>query len=189
MINELIKINNENVNLEERLKNVENLSEVKTLQTEQSNGQCGLITFEGLGLGNNTPIPPINLGFTVATFDAAWLSLVSGNYSNEPSPPTIAYLALNNFGDIVLNNPVASVSLYYTSFPDITIEAYDLNGNLLSSNVYPGNFSGAGFSQWDQITINLGSNVISRIRIIGFATQTGIDNVQLCLALTRGIRF
>lgn len=188
-MNELIKINNDNVNLEERLKNTENLSEVKVLQIQQSNEQCGLITFEGLGLGNNTLIPLINLGFTVATFDTTWLSLISGSYSNEPSPTTIAYLALNNFGDIVLSNPVASVSLYYISLPNIIIEAYDLNGNLLSSDVYPGNYQVDGFTQWDQITINLGSNVISRIRIIGSSNQTAIDNVQLCLALTRGIRF
>jgi hypothetical protein len=167
------------------------------VQAQQTNGntQCGLIDFEGLG--NNQPIPPMNLGFTTATFEAGWLSLIqagapggTGNFSNEPSPVTIAFTPSNNTPNIFLSSPVSSVSFYYVdSFFNLTLELYDINNNLISTTPLPPTPN--PYTQWELVTVDIGSNVISRIRFVGTAGFFGIDNLQLCsmASLVRGIPF
>lgn len=192
MASKPIKVTNDDVDLEKIRKNAKNLPKVKIIETQQTDGstQCGLITFEGLGLENFTPIPPMSLEFATVTFGDSWTSLTAGNYSNEPSPPTVCNLTYSNSGDIFLSNPVSSISLYYASYLDVTVEVYDLSENLLLSKNAPANYQpDTAYSQWDPITINLESNVISRIKIIALENHIVIDNMQLCMTLRRGISF
>ncbi|GAA0725000.1 hypothetical protein GCM10008905_19670 [Clostridium malenominatum] len=194
MTNESIKLFDAPENIEEILKSAKDLPEVKIVQTQQTNGQiqCGLITFEGLG-GNFLPIPPQNLGFTIATFETGWftdLEVAAGGtapFNNLPSPVTLAGFTLANDKDIFLSNPVSSVSLFYSSFVNVAIEAYDINNNLLQFVGGLANYVAPPNTIWNQLTINLGSNVISTIRVIGGNFQTAIDNIQLCVAPARGL--
>lgn len=191
MANEPVKVCNIQVDLRGIFKNTKNFSELRQVQQTAT---CGLITFGEFG-GDRQPIPPTNLGFTTVTFGTGWLTLVdvgaggTGDFINEPSPFTAAfYLEGYSYNDIFFSNPVSSTSLYYAAYFGITIEAYDINDNLIASISGPANFV-FSYSKWDPLTIYLGTNVISRIRIIAPGDYFLIDNLQVCLAPARGICF
>ncbi|GIM28039.1 hypothetical protein CPJCM30710_07050 [Clostridium polyendosporum] len=146
------------------------------------NKECAKITFEGGGQG--TPIPDVNVGFSTVQFPA-WLTLTSGNYSNEPSPVTIAFWLSqsgypNNYREIIFTNPIASVSLFYASAYNVTLEAYDQSNNLIASTAGPANYNN-GYTQWDPLSIDRGNNIIKKVRVIGLLPgYTGIDDLTIC---------
>lgn len=164
---------------------------------QRSNGlNCSLITFEGLNLNNFDPVPPISAGFTTASFPG-WIALLpineggTGNIANLPSPiTTIFFKDAPGFRDITFTNPISSIDLKYASTDTVTMEAFDASNNLLATVSAPGNFNGVVLDTWDPLSINIGSNVISRIRFSGPISNFAIDNVNLCVvAVTRGVNW
>lgn len=144
---------------------------------------CATITFECNG--NLAPIPNANLGFTTVVFPG-WLTLMNFHeaFSNEPSPITIAFwLEEKKFSDtfrnITFTNAVSSVEFFYTSFVPVIIEAYDKDNNLIQSITGPANVNDC-FNTWDPLSIVASQNIIKRVKIVGNAAETGIDNLTVC---------
>jgi hypothetical protein len=159
---------------------------------------CALITFEGGG--SLTPIPDVNVGFTIVQFPG-WITTIdseAGGFAqtaNEPSPQTsAAFVGAPNFRDIVFTNPVSSIKLFYASVQSVTIEAYDESNNLLGSDSGSAN-AGTGvnppgdagiFNKFDELSINIGTNDIFRLRVYAKENDTAIDNLTICLEV-RGL--
>ncbi|MEK3856866.1 HYR domain-containing protein, partial [Cytobacillus sp. FSL H8-0458] len=144
---------------------------------------CPIITFEGVGDLNS--VPNMNLGFTEVFFPG-WLGLVdsdaggSGNFENEPSPSTTAFWLDGPFKEILFNQPISSLSLFYSSRFPVTLQAFNSNGNLVDTTIGPPNVIGEVFDVWSNLSVEAGSNLITRVRYTGVANQTGIDNVEVC---------
>jgi hypothetical protein len=152
---------------------------------------CKSLNFEGLG--NVQQIPPIN-GVT----SPEWLSIIdedaggTGNFAFEPSPSTIAFWLGGatgdpGFRDLIFDQPASEVSLYYSSFFAMTLQAYDEADKLLDEKIGPPNFDqGPGgdpngeYNRWDLLKVKSNSNKIKKVRVIGNVNQTGIDNLQVC---------
>lgn len=173
----------------ETFTNVPRTGSVRVLKTSNEPGEsCTLISYEGLG--DNTPIPVFD-GIT----SPGWLSLIdvdaggSGNFANEPSPSTTAYWLGGNSSsrDINFEEPVAKVSFFYASFVNVSLKAYDENGNLIDSATGAANFAqGVGgdpngsYDKFDPITVSTDSNLIVKVTVSGNVNQTGIDDLTVC---------
>ncbi len=180
---------------------INKLDRFQVMQINQANGNCSTITFEGAD--DLSPISDINLGFTVVQFPG-WLGLIdsdeggSGNIAFEPSLSTTAFwlsdLAFNiAYRDIVFTEPVCKVELFYASFYDVNLSAYDENNVLLGSinglanwNQGPGGDPSGDYNKWDPLVITLDSNQISRVRFTGYANFSVIDNLSICVC-SRGL--
>lgn len=154
---------------------------------------CALITFEGGG--SLTPIPDVDVGFTVVQFPG-WITTIDSEAggvaqtANEPSPETsAAFVGAPNFRDIIFSNPVSNIKLFYASVQSVTIEAYDENNNLLGSDSGAAN-AGTGvnppgdagvFNKFDELSITIGTNDIFRLRVIAKENDTAIDNLIICI--------
>lgn len=153
------------------------------------NFQCSLITFEGLGLNNFDPVPPINAGFTTAAFPG-WIALLpissggTGNIANLPSPiTTIFFKDAPDSRDITFSNPIASIDLKFVSTDTVTMKAFDAANNLLATVSAPGNFIPPVLDNWQPLGINLSSNIISKITFTGPISNFAIDNVNICIVV------
>lgn len=148
---------------------------------------CAKITFEGGG--QQTPIPDVDVGFSTVQFPG-WITLTSGNYFNEPSPVTIAYWVSqwrypDNFREIIFSKPISGVELFYASAYDLILEAYDEVNRLIASTRGPANYNNR-YRQWKSLSINKENNVIKKLRFIGHACYTSIDDLIVC-AECRGL--
>lgn len=159
---------------------------------------CAVITFEGGG--SLTPIPDVDLGFTIVGFPC-WITTIdsdAGGFAqtaNEPSPQTSAtFVGAPDFRDITFTNPVSSIKLFYASAQPVTIQAYDENGNILCTDSGAAN-AGTGvnlpwdagiFNEFDELSINIGSNDIFMLRLFAMENATAIDNLTVCVE-TRGL--
>lgn len=157
-------------------------------QIEIEGKSCSTIDFEGIG--DLAEIPEFD-GIT----SPGWLAIIdaddggSGNFAHEPSPSTIAFwLGEPVHGrDILFQRPVSDVSFYYVSAVEVSVEAFDADGNLLDSargpangNLGPGGDPEGYFNQWDPIGVEADGNLIMRLRISGNVDQTGIDDLTVC---------
>lgn len=162
-------------------------AEVKSIEVIKYSMDCATITFEGGG--DITLMPDINVGFTTVSFPS-WLTLRSssaggsGNFSNEPSPHTVAFwLQSQNVDDtkreILFSYPVNNVEFFYASTVLVKLEAFDIAGRLIISVNGPANSDGT-YSKWDSISISQDENIISKVVITGLQNNTAIDNLTLC---------
>lgn len=138
---------------------------------------CGMTTFEGTP--TFTLVPPLNLCVSTVTFNN-WRTITGGNVGNWPSPRTVIYWLEGNERDMTFSPEVSSISFYYSSSVEVTIEAFNAAGNLIARLVEPANFREPVYDEWDLVTVDVGANAIARLRIIGGSNQTGIDNLQVC---------
>lgn len=138
---------------------------------------CGMTTFEGPP--TFTLVPPLDLCVSTVTFNN-WRTITGGNVANWPSPRTVIYWLEGNERDMAFSPEVSSISFYYSSSVEVTIEAFDANGNLIARLIKPANFREPVYDEWDLVTVDVGANAIASLRIIGGSNQTGIDNLQVC---------
>lgn len=138
---------------------------------------CGMTTFEGPP--TFTLVPPLELCVSTVTFNN-WRTITGGNVGNWPSPRTVIYWLEGNERDMTFSPEVSSISFYYSSSVEVTLEAYNAAGNLIARLVEPANFREPVYDEWDLVTIDVGANAIARLRVIGGSNQTGIDNLQVC---------
>ncbi|MEH7443707.1 hypothetical protein V7201_15450 [Bacillus sp. JJ1122] len=138
---------------------------------------CGMTTFEGPP--TFTLVPPLNLCVSTVTFNN-WRTITGGNVGNWPSPRTVIYWLEGNERDMTFSPEVSSISFYYSSSVEVTLEAYNAAGNLIARLVEPANYREPVYDEWDLVTIDVGANAIARLRVIGGSNQTGIDNLQVC---------
>jgi len=166
------------------------------MQVNQTSSNCSTITFEGVG--NLSPISDMDLGFTTVQFPG-WLGLIddddggSGNIAFEPSPSTTAFWlsdpTFNDaYRDIVFIKAVCKVELFYASYYNVNLSAYDENDVLLGSingpinwNQGPGGDPNGSYNKWDPLVITISSNQIRRIRFTGLANFSVIDNLSVCI--------
>lgn len=170
-----------------------------TLATGQT-GDCATITFEGVGDYQPVGLVP---GVVNVTFGASWLGIIDsdapggsdGDFANEPSASTIAFLDDQTDITIVLDPPVQYAEFWYTasagSLP-LTVTAFDIGGVEVAQDI--GNTIGSAadgadcegdpngdFCLWDIITLSAVGNKIASIQIVGAATHDfGIDDLQYC---------
>lgn len=108
-----------------------------------------------------------------------WLTLTSGNYSNNLSPPTIAFWLCGTSRDVTFDQPVSKVSLFYASFPNVTLQAFDAANNLVASAFGPANFTFT-FNVWSPLSVNVSQNVIVKVTVNGNGNQTAVDDFEVC---------
>ena len=89
--------------------------DIEVIISRHARTECRLTTFEGAP--DYQPINPDLDGLIPelnARFDSGWYTLIYGSFSNNPSPPTIAFwVDYNNY--VTFEEPVAAVSFYYSS--------------------------------------------------------------------------
>ncbi len=148
--------------------------------TTVTNGtECRLTTFEGGGQIEeihpelNNSVAGSNMRFP------GWVTITSGNYANNPSGVTIAIMTAV-IHEITFDEPVSTVSFFYTSDPDVTVKAFDAADNLVATVTEPGNVQPIPpfFTLWESIGVDVSANIITRITVSGGAT--GIDDVSNC---------
>ena len=108
-----------------------------------------------------------------------WLTITSGAYANNPSPPTIA-LATDASNEITFDEPVSAVSFFYASTPDVTLSAFDAAGTLVATVTG----LSTGFDVWELLGVAVAEDIITRITVTGAAYQTGIDDITACRSVT-----
>jgi len=183
------------LNFNDKASDMKSAISCNCIEVIKTNEGCATITFEGGG--NRCPIPNVNVGFTIVKFPN-WLTCIdsesggTGNFANEPSPSTIAFWAphCNDVlcRDIIFCEPVCKVCLFYASYVNVSLSAYNENNELLGTvsgnanwNQGPGGDPCGCFNKWDPLCLTFDCNVIKRIRICGRANQTLIDNLTICV--------
>jgi hypothetical protein len=163
--------------------------------------ECSTIDFEGVG--DYSPVGMVTAGAVAVTFGTSWLGIIdsdapggsNGDFANEPSASTIAFL--NNQDDITItfDPPVAYVDFWYTasalSLP-LTVKAFDTGGvevaqdigTVVGSAIDGADCTGdpnGDFCLWDDIVLFTNGNNIATIQITGAATfDFGIDDLRHC---------
>lgn len=159
---------------------------------------CTVVTFEGVG--DNQPVGTI-AGPVSVTFGANWFGLVdsdaggSGNFANEPSPDTVAYVTSGAPDPINFSSGINFVEIFYvageTSIP-MTLTAWDGpngTGNIVTTAV--GDVVGNGtncsgdptgiFCLWDVVTLTSTGNNIQSITLAGaLSDQFAFDSMTFC---------
>lgn len=163
--------------------------------------ECSTIDFEGIG--DYDPVGMVTAGTVAVTFGASWWGIIDedapggsdGDFANEPSESTIAFLNNQDDVSIVFDPAVPYVDFWYTasdgSLP-LTVTAFDIGGVQVAQDV--GTTIGTAsegadcqgdpngdFCLWDQITLFTSGNNIASIQIVGAATfDFGIDDLRHC---------
>lgn len=163
--------------------NVTAENEFEVIITQEGPYECTKVTFEGGGhVEPLLDIPEAGMDFTGQYEEGVnyWLTATSGQYWNNPSPPTIAAIWGGNYADVVFDEPVSRVDFFYGSLYGINLEAYNSNNDLIGSTTGQGNFDWKYrvFLKWDPISIDVGENNIKYIRLHGRWGGTLIDDLK-----------
>ena len=156
---------------------------------------CGLVTFEGIL--ENAPVGS-PAGHPTVTFGDSWRAVINsdaggiGDFDNEPSPSTIAYLDNQSDISILFDPPVQSVEFWYTaSGSDLPLDVVALGSDGIevvaqdtgttdgTLDCPPG--SVGTYCNWDTITLSALGNKIASVQIVGASTYDfGIDDLEYC---------
>ena len=120
-----------------------------------------------------------------------WLTLAGPNILNNPSPVTIAFWDLldplpENSREVTFDEPVSAVSFFFAyqataGFPNIALEAFDAAGNLVATASASGNVVVLNqFVVWDPLGVDVGQNMITKVRITGRRLHSAIDDFTAC---------
>ena len=162
---------------------------------------CNTVTFEGIG--DYDTIGAVTDGPVSVIFGASWTAIIDsdapggsdGDFANEPSESTIAFLSNQDDITIFFVPAVPYVDFQYTASPQslpLTVTAFDIGGiqvagdtgNTIGTASGGANCNGdpnGDFCLWDLIILNSPGNPISSIRIEGASTfDFGIDDVRYC---------
>jgi len=151
----------------------------QVIVTQSGGLECRKTTFEAgphfaeIHPENGYLIPNANARFP------GWRTLITGPVFNKPSPVTFAFWNTGSFRSVTFDQPVAVVSLFYTSRLDVTLTAYDASGTTLASDLGPANALPA-FDTWNQVTVDVQQNLIARVTVQGSANVTAIDDFESC---------
>jgi hypothetical protein len=166
----------------------------ETIESLEAGKQCVTLTFEGFPSLTEILYPPA-LGIIFEDkVDEYWraIDILGWPVTNNPSGSGIAIWWVTDpdvsppwpqSADIAFEEPISTASLYYASLFDVTIEAFDSDGNFLESITGPLNFE-TGFNIWDFLDIERYANEIASVRITGGATATMIDDFKFCRTLS-----
>jgi hypothetical protein len=159
------------------------LANHEVIQTQEGNKACTMTTFENAP--HFQPIHPDNgylIPGTEMRFPGPWRTLTSGTYQNNPSGLAVV-IWVDSGGtsaEVTFDQPVSSVSFFFASLPDVTLEAYDVGSNLVATATSPGNAALGGFVVWDPIEVDSGANNISSVVVIGNWNRTALDDFTYC---------
>ncbi len=156
---------------------------IQSIVTQEDGTECVMTTFEGGG--QNAEIPPGNnylIPGTVMHFPQ-WKTFNQPaiGYTNNPSGYTVAFWTGPASANVTFDEPVSGISFYYAAYSDVTLEAYDDSDTLIGTASGLSNFQVNNyFSKWDPLELNVGQNVITRLRIVSMAYYTLIDDFTYC---------
>lgn len=167
----------------------------------QQGETCTFIDFEGLG--DNQEIGTVS-GEPNVTFATGWLALIdadaggSGNFANEPSPDTVAYVPAGAYGPIDFDEGVQFAQFFYVasaiSLP-VTLTAFDGPGGTgnevdsVQGDTIGTDFDGApctgdpsgNFCLFDILTLAADTNNIRSVVISGAVpNQFAFDDMEYC---------
>jgi len=129
--------------------------DIEVIVTQEDGMECALVTFEG-----NVDWEPIgNIPETGINMPGSWMTTSWGPFENEPSPESVALFLNYNSAEILFNDPICAVSIYYASWVPVTFTAYDQDGNVLASIWVNGNSVGGVLEAWDSICVDVGENI------------------------------
>jgi hypothetical protein len=158
-----------------------------------------VLDFEGVG-----DFSPVDDYYPGVHFSEEWAGLVdsdaggSGNFANEPSPETTAFVPDDDpYGspeiipaEISLDVPAGGIGFHYASVTELVFaqplafELYDVNGNLLgryTASDTPilgvGDPTGA-FTSFYSVEVALTENSISRVVFLGGGSFWAMDNFR-----------
>lgn len=161
---------------------------------------CNTVTFEGIGDYETVGavLGPVNV-----LFGSSWIAIIDsdapggsdGDFANEPSESTIAFLSDQTSTSIFFVPAVSYVDFWYTASPQslpLTATAFDIDGVEVAQDI--GNTIGTSsggadcngdpngdFCLWDSIVLYSPGNLIASIQIVGASTfDFGIDDVRYC---------
>lgn len=160
---------------------VRSYADHEVITTSNDGMECRMTTFEGAGNyveihpENNYLIESSGMRFPV------WRTLTSGGYANNPSGVAIAFLMTTSH-EITFDEPVSTVSFFYASAPDVTLDAFDAAGNLVATATGAGNVQPTypHFSLWEILGVAVSADIITRVTVTGASGQTAIDDVSNC---------
>jgi|GEM_PF-1350545 len=154
--------------------------DIEVIVTSDGKMECRLTTFEGASDFDN--INP-DLGYLIpelgVRFTRSWVTASSLGLEFAPSPPTIAFWIDTN-SDMFLEEPVAAVSFYYSSQLPLTMQGIDDNGTVVASIDGDITDPSGNFEIWEPLSISVGENQISEVRIYVPPSYTAIDDLKVC---------
>jgi hypothetical protein len=152
-------------------------------------GNAAVLTFEGLGqqesvlnyynggLGGNGSGPGTNYGIS---FSPNALALQSGNFSDNPSVPTILFFLSGNAATMnVAAGFDTGFSFFYAASQGGSVNVYDgLNatGNILASLLLPD--TATPYSVWNPIGVSF-AGIAKSVDFGGAADYIGFDDITL----------
>ena len=158
--------------------------------TQEGGLACQTATFEGgsdlaqIHPENGNLIPGSIIGFpTPPPLFQGWLTVISGPFTflNNPSGTVAATLTAPS-SEILLDIPVTTATLHYSSASSVVVDAYDAVGSFLTSTSGPSN--ALPFDTFDILGVTAASDAIVRIVVTGAAGGTIIDDVKVCGLIT-----
>ena len=153
-------------------------SATEVIVTHEGDYEYVLVTFEGYS-NNELNLNPSGSGMY---FHQEWVAKTTGPFINPPSGISVAmWWTGGNSALISFEAPVCSVNIYYASVPDVTLVAFNAEGTILQTNTGASNYDGGPtLNKWDSQNVAIDDNAISMVQIIGFSTQTYIDDIMTC---------
>ena len=161
---------------------------------------CNTVTFEGIGDYETIGSVP---GPVTVAFGASWTAIIDsdapggsdGDFANEPSESTIAFLSNQDAITIFFIPAVTYVDFWYTASAQsvpLTVTAFNAGGIEVAQDI--GTTIGTAsdgadcvgdpngdFCLWDIIILYSPGDPISSIQIVGASPfDFGIDNVRYC---------
>lgn len=138
---------------------------------------CHLLAFEGAT--HAAQIYPEN-GYLVPgtpiRFNPNWCTFTSGPYSNNPSGTAILFATSGPASEVTFDICVSRISVYYALTGPGMAEVLDEEGFVLATTGLPV----TGTTQFTQVSFDLGSNQIRKLRFTRPAGVLLIDDLEVC---------
>lgn len=151
----------------------------EVITTVDNGMECRMTTFEG---ARNFELIHPELDYLIEGSGMrfpGWRTLMSGDYANNPSAPTIAIFGMAA-SQVTFDEPVSAVSFYYASDPDVTLNAFDAAGNLVATATGLSNVQPTGFDVWELLGVAVTEDIITRVTVAGGPYATAIDDITTC---------
>lgn len=144
-------------------------SSLEVIKSEENGVLTVYTTFEGGG--HLQPIAPDTDGWISEAgirFPGDWVAVMRppATFENNPSGDVVAnWQSLTGSQVIEFSEPVCEVFLHYAGRFGVTVEALDVNGDVIASIIGVGN--GLGLLRWDPLSIRASYNAILAVRVLG----------------------
>lgn len=160
-------------------------ADIEVIVTQDGGIECVMTTFENGGQNAYIADPDVLdsdlITGSVMRFPLPWKTFnqPATGYSNNPSGSTVAFWEGEGSNEVLFDEPVCGVGLFYASYSDVTVTCYDASDSVVASTSSAANFAGS-FCVWDPLWLEASDNVITKVVVSGMAYYTLLDDFSYC---------